>query len=114
MQREDHPPESAAHTAAQFATTHWSVVLAAGDSASPTSRGALEELCRTYWYPLYACIRRDGYSPADAEDLTQEFFARLLARDDLGRVTRARGSSGLFSWRACGISLRTSGTGRGH
>jgi DNA-directed RNA polymerase specialized sigma24 family protein len=91
MKREDHSPESAAHTAAQFATTHWSVVLAAGDSASPESRGALEDLCRTYWYPLYACIRRDGYSPADAEDLTQEFFARLLTRDDLGQVDPGKG-----------------------
>ena len=83
--------ESAARTAAQFATTHWSVVLSAGDSASPTCRGALEELCRTYWNPLNASIRRDGNRPADAEDLTQEFLARLLARDDLGRVDPGKG-----------------------
>ena len=61
--------DSAARTASQFATTHWSVVLAAGDSASPGSREALEKLCQTYWYPLYAFVRRKGYPPEDAKDL---------------------------------------------
>jgi len=70
--------ESAVRTAAQFATTHWSVVLAAGDSGSPGSREALEKLCRQYWFPLYAFARRKGYSPEDAQDLTQEFFRQLL------------------------------------
>jgi RNA polymerase sigma-70 factor (ECF subfamily) len=79
MQGEDHPPESAAHTAAQFATTHWSVVLAAGHESSPSAREALETLCRTYWYPLYAYVRRHEHSPEDAQDLTQGFFAHLLA-----------------------------------
>jgi RNA polymerase sigma-70 factor (ECF subfamily) len=64
-----------------FATTHWSAVLAAGGSSSPTGRAALEQLCRAYWYPLYAYVRRCGYSPADAEDLTQGFFERLLEQD---------------------------------
>jgi len=84
-------PEFAARTAAQFATTHWSVVLAAGDGASAEGREALEELCRTYWYPLYAYVRRQGHSPADAEDLTQSFFARLLAGHDLGQVDPDKG-----------------------
>lgn len=66
---------------AVFATTHWSVVLAAGQDDSPAASQALETLCRTYWYPLYAYIRRGGHAPHDAEDLTQEFFARLLAKD---------------------------------
>ena len=74
-----------------FATTHWSVVLAAGQGDTPQSAAALERLCRTYWYPLYAYIRRQGYSPEDAQDLTQEFFARLLARDSLAQVGPQKG-----------------------
>ena len=66
--------------AAVFVTTHWSVVLAAKDEGSPQSEQALETLCRTYWYPLYAYVRRLGHGPHDAEDLTQEFFARLLQK----------------------------------
>ena len=61
-----------------FADTHWSVVLAAGDSTSPRSIEALEELCRTYWSPLYAYLRRQGHSPHDAQDLTQGFLARVI------------------------------------
>jgi RNA polymerase sigma factor (sigma-70 family) len=68
-------------TGADFATTHWSVVLSAGNGDLPIARQALEKLCQTYWYPLYAFIRRRGHSPEAAEDLTQEFFARLLAKD---------------------------------
>ena len=75
----------------EFRTTHWSVVLAAGDSASPKAAEALEKLCRTYWYPLYAHVRRRGYGPHDAQDLTQGFFARLLARHDLGSVHPHKG-----------------------
>ena len=74
-----------------FATTHWSVVLAAGRSDVPQARAALEQLCQTYWYPLYAYVRRRGYAPADAEDLTQQFFAWLLERDWLGRADPQRG-----------------------
>jgi RNA polymerase sigma-70 factor (ECF subfamily) len=66
---------------AQFATTHWSVVLAAGQDSSPTASEALDRLCRTYWYPLYAFVRRSGRDAPEAEDLTQEFFARLLQKD---------------------------------
>ena len=77
----DHPEdESRERTAAQFATTRWSVVLAAGDSASPESQEALETLCRRCWYPLYAFARRHGSLPEDAKDLTQGFFELLIAR----------------------------------
>jgi DNA-directed RNA polymerase specialized sigma24 family protein len=76
---------------AGFATTHWSVVLAAGAGTEPRAAEALAQLCRAYWYPLYAYVRRRGYAPADAEDLTQEFFARLLARHDLARADPDKG-----------------------
>jgi DNA-directed RNA polymerase specialized sigma24 family protein len=74
-----------------FVTTHWSVVLAAGDDSSPAATDALEQLCRAYWYPLYAYVRRKGYGVDDAQDLTQEFFARLLARNYLSVADRHRG-----------------------
>src|SRR5262245_1548873 len=60
-----------------FATTHWSVVLSAGSSSTVGAQEALEALCCTYWYPLYAYVRRHGHSVEDAQDLTQEFFSRL-------------------------------------
>ena len=75
----------------QFVTTHWSVVLSAREQASLSSDQALEKLCRTYWYPLYAHVRRLGHSPHDAEDLTQEFFARLLEKNYLQTADRAKG-----------------------
>jgi DNA-directed RNA polymerase specialized sigma24 family protein len=74
-----------------FATTHWSVVLVAGDTQLPQASDALEKLCRAYWYPLYAYVRRKGYSAEDAQDLTQEFFARLLARNYLSVADRNKG-----------------------
>lgn len=74
-----------------FRTTHWSVVLAAGDVHSPHSEAALEKLCRTYWYPLYAYIRRQGHGPCEAQDLTQEFFCRLLGSDSLRAVEPSKG-----------------------
>jgi len=76
---------------AQFATTHWSKVLAAGDSSAPGAKEALEGLCRTYWYPLYAFVRRQGQSPHDAQDLTQEFFAWLLESKQLRVADSERG-----------------------
>ena len=63
-----------------FPRTRWSVVLAARQQASPESAVALESICRAYWYPLYAYVRRSGYSPHDAQDLTQEFFWRVLEK----------------------------------
>lgn len=76
---------------ADFRTTHWSVVLTAGDSRSPSAAQALEELCRTYWYPVYAFLRRDGKAPHDAEDLAQEFFARLLRLHSFAEVAPHKG-----------------------
>lgn len=77
--------------AERFATIHWSVVLLAGQSDSAQADEALEKLCRAYWYPLYAYVRRQGYAPQDAQDLTQEFFSRLLDRNELESVDRSKG-----------------------
>ena len=74
----------------RFHTTHWSVVLAAGDT-SAESRAALEELCSTYWRPVYHFIRRQGHSADEAQDLTQGFFAEFLRRRDVERLDPARG-----------------------
>jgi len=75
----------------KFATTHWSVVLAARDRASPGWQEALGALCSTYWYPLYAFARRSGLGPEEAEDLTQEYFTRLLERELLRHVHPGKG-----------------------
>ena len=75
----------------QFTTTHWTVVMAAADPDSPHARAALEKLCRAYWYPLYAYVRRDGHNPHKAEDLTQAFWERLLDKNFLAGVCREQG-----------------------
>jgi len=74
-----------------FVTTHWSVVLSAQDKKSSKSDAALETLCRTYWFPLYAFVRRLGHAPHDAQDLTQEFFTRLLEKNYLKSAEREKG-----------------------
>ena len=74
-----------------FATTHWSVVLTAGQDESPEAAQALAALCETYWYPLYAYVRRRGYGAEDARDLTQGFFAALLEKDYVRDADRERG-----------------------
>ena len=74
-----------------FVTTHWSVVIAAGRTDTTSAQYALTRLCQSYWYPLYAYVRRRGYSPEDAEDLTQEFFARFLAQNWVERADREKG-----------------------
>ena len=74
-----------------FATTHWTVVLAAGRRSTPQSDHALEELCRAYWFPLYAYVRRHGHTKEDAEDLTQAFFARFLEKNYLAGLSAERG-----------------------
>jgi RNA polymerase sigma-70 factor (ECF subfamily) len=74
-----------------FATTRWTVVLAAGRRSTPQAGQALEELCRIYWYPLYAYTRRQGHAKEDAEDLTQGFFASFLARNYLEGLSRQKG-----------------------
>lgn len=74
-----------------FVTTRWSLVLSAVRTPSPESSAALEALCRIYWYPLYAYVRRYGRSPEDAEDLIQGFFQRLLASDWIARADPNKG-----------------------
>lgn len=74
-----------------FVTTRWSVVLAAGHGDTTGAHDALAQLCKSYWYPLYAYARRGGCSPHDAQDLTQEFFARLLAGNWVAEADRQRG-----------------------
>ncbi|MBI2947188.1 MAG: sigma-70 family RNA polymerase sigma factor [Verrucomicrobia bacterium] len=81
---------------AQFATTHWTVVLAAVERSSPQASDALGKLCQTYWYPLYAFVRRQGYTADDAQDLTQEFFCRLFEKNYLADVRREKGKFRTF------------------
>src|SRR5262245_33814345 len=90
------PSESTSTTSAQdaadwFGTTHWSVVRAAGEGATPAARQAVEQLCTLYWPPLYGYIRRRGHPEEEAKDLTQEFFARLLSRNDFATLDPAQG-----------------------
>jgi RNA polymerase sigma factor (sigma-70 family) len=80
---------SAAHD--RFLTTQWSMVLAAGDASSEESAQALATLCELYWYPLYAFVRRRGYDPDAAQDLTQAFFARVIEKAYLRDATPTRG-----------------------
>src|SRR6185503_4836066 len=88
--------ESDATSARVFATTHWSVVLAAGQGDSPQAHRALETLCRGYWYPIYVYVRRKGYGPDEAQDLTQEFFAQLIAKEHLRLADRSKGKFRTF------------------
>jgi RNA polymerase sigma-70 factor (ECF subfamily) len=78
------------HDGAAFTTTHWSVVLEA-QGESPAAQEALEKLCRTYWRPIFAFLRRQGHPPAEAEDITQGFFAELLERRSLNAVRKEKG-----------------------
>lgn len=87
----DQTVESADGKSPVFATTHWSVVLSARDEDSPDAATALEKLCRTYWYPLYAFVRRRGHGVEDAQDLTQAFFQRVLEKNYLEAVDRRKG-----------------------
>jgi RNA polymerase sigma factor (sigma-70 family) len=92
METADMPEDrSSADARAQFATTHWSMVVAAGGALDPERLKALEALCRAYWYPLYAYIRRAGHSPEDAKDLTQSFLSHLLEKEALSLADRERG-----------------------
>jgi RNA polymerase sigma factor (sigma-70 family) len=94
--RADQSGESAGGNSPVFVTTHWSVVLSAGQRDSPQATEALEKLCRLYWYPLYAFVRRRGHGPEDAQDLTQEFFAQLLRKNYPARADRAKGKFRTF------------------
>ncbi len=84
-----------------FATTRWSLIAAARDGAPPQARAALAALCSTYWYPLYTFIRRQGHNADEAQDLTQEFFARLLEKDFLEGVDQAKGKFRAFLLASC-------------
>ena len=74
-----------------FATTHWSIVLQAGDEGSPRAEAALTRLCQTYWLPVYAFVRKRGHSPEQAQDLTQGFFANFLEKQHVTKANRERG-----------------------
>ena len=78
-------------TPGDFRTTQWSVVFTAQQSDSTQARAAMEKLCRAYWHPIYAFVRRRGHPVHDAQDLTQEFFSRLLEKDALDAVHPAKG-----------------------
>jgi DNA-directed RNA polymerase specialized sigma24 family protein len=80
----------------QFSTTHWSVVLLAGQTVSPDSQAALEKLCRAYWHPIFLFARRKGHGEEDAKDLTQQFFARLLERNDFSGLNPSKGKFRTF------------------
>ena len=84
-------PASTSTSGDIFATTHWTAVLAAGRRSTPQAALALEELCRTYWYPLYAYVRRRGHAREDAEDLTQAFFARFFCGNYLEGLRSEKG-----------------------
>jgi RNA polymerase sigma factor (sigma-70 family) len=88
-------------SAASFPTTHWSRIVAAGDRGVPVAREALDELCRAYWFPLYAYIRRRSYAPDRALDLTQDLFVRLLEKDVLAAADPARGRFRTFLRAVC-------------
>src|SRR6266851_3932781 len=96
MSPTDSKRDSASVPDLRFTTTHWSVVLMAGQADSPQANEALEKLCRTYWYPLYVFVRRQGNSPEDAQDLTQAFFSRLLEKNYLAKADRDRGKFRTF------------------
>lgn len=91
MPSESDPEPGSDASPRSFVTTHWSVVLAAKQENSAEADTALERLCQTYWLPLYFFVRRRGNAAHDAQDLTQEFFARLLAKDFLRSVDRSKG-----------------------
>jgi len=97
------PGPSGPRGPAAFPTTHWSRVLAVrdGSPAPAQAREALAELCRAYWYPLYAFIRRRGHNPESACDLTQEFFTRVIEPDFLAGVDRTKGKFRAFLLAAC-------------
>jgi len=86
---------------ARFATTQWSLVLAAADRNSAAAEAALSRLCHSYWYPVFAFVRRQGHSVEDAQDLTQSFFTRVIEKGDLGDADQSRGRFRSFLLTAC-------------
>jgi len=96
MPETDSSQPATPHSDARFATTHWTVVLAAGSPDSSRYREALETLCQSYWYPLYAYLRRRGHEVHQAEDYTQTFFTRLLEKRSLRHADPTRGKFRTF------------------
>jgi DNA-directed RNA polymerase specialized sigma24 family protein len=94
------PPQDAGGRS-RFATTRWSVVLAAGEGGSAGAQEALAHLCSVYWYPIFAFVRRQGHSADEAQDLTQGFFARFIEKGDISDADRERGRFRSFLLTAC-------------
>jgi RNA polymerase sigma-70 factor (ECF subfamily) len=88
--------DAAEGAARAFHTTHWSVVIAAGEEGSEQAAAALSKLCQSYWFPVYAFIRKRGHSPEQAQDFTQEFFAGFLEKNYVAKAARARGRFRVF------------------
>ncbi|MBL9126478.1 MAG: sigma-70 family RNA polymerase sigma factor [Verrucomicrobiales bacterium] len=105
MSREPHPSHVPASRHSPFVTTNWSAVRLAGDGDASGSGEALESLCQAYWQPVYAYVRRRGYSPEDARDLTQGLFLDLLSRDAIAKADRGRGRFRTFLLAALGNYL---------
>jgi RNA polymerase sigma-70 factor (ECF subfamily) len=95
------PSQNSSGSGGRFATTRWSLVLAAGDQDSPEGHEALAALCSGYWYPIYAFVRRQGFAADQAQDLTQEFFARLLEKHYLAHVNPEKGKFRSFLLASC-------------
>ena len=91
MSTQNHKLKNSSAHGGRFATTHWSVVLSAGDCGSSQAERSLAILCENYWFPLYAFVRRSGHSAEDSQDLTQEFFVRLLDKNFLAAADRQKG-----------------------
>src|SRR5262249_1711970 len=91
MSEEQSNQETQEGAARAFHTTHWSVVVAAGEHGSEQAAAALSRLCQTYWFPVYAFIRKRGHSPEQAQDFTQDFFAVFLEKNYVTRAARDRG-----------------------
>jgi len=93
----------------RFATTQWSLVLAAGQRGSEAAEDALARLCSLYWYPIFAFVRRQGHPADEAQDLTQGFFTRIIEKGDLGDADRSRGRFRSFLLTACQHFLSNEG-----
>lgn len=91
MSASEGPPGNGLAAGGDFTTTHWSVVLLAGQEGSADAATALERLCRMYWYPLYVYARRQGHNPSDGQDLTQQFFSVFLEKKYFGMADPDRG-----------------------
>lgn len=94
------PSPEPSPSGSSFATTHWSLVVAAGDGSSPTAEAALAALCQAYWFPLYAHIRRRGNDAERAKDLTQGLFLDLLSRNGIARAQQEKGRFRSFLMKA--------------